>query len=135
MVRGGGLTKFHENEESRYLGPSSGIAMTRLVMELAKQNTASKRIRDVISTAAAQEIKQKFDEESEKPLSKVNTWMSDVAAPDLPSRDLMTHLLNIYVGKCKLFYMVCVRTGNWELMNSSSVHASGTSRADFPPGR
>ncbi|KAL9108212.1 MAG: hypothetical protein Q9227_006949 [Pyrenula ochraceoflavens] len=101
MVRGGGMTKFQENEEKKYLGPSSGIAMTRLVIELAKQNTAGKSIRDVISISAAKEAREKFDQESSKPTSKVNTYMSDVAAPDLPSRDLMAHLFNIYVSKGK----------------------------------
>ena len=101
MVRGGGMTKFHENEEKKYLGPSSGIAMTRLVIELAKQNTPSRSIRDVVSSSVVKEAKEKFDEESSKPTSKVNTYMSDVAAPDIPSRDLMTHLCNLYVSKGK----------------------------------
>jgi preprotein translocase subunit Sec61beta len=32
-MRSAGLIKFSENDESRYLGPSSGIAVTRLVMD------------------------------------------------------------------------------------------------------
>jgi preprotein translocase subunit Sec61beta len=40
-----GLVRFKENEESKFLGPSSGIAITRLVMEMAKQNTDTKASR------------------------------------------------------------------------------------------
>ena len=61
-MRSAGLIKFSENDESRYLGPSSGIAVTRLVMELAKRNTASKSIKDVVSDVTAKEIKKKFDD-------------------------------------------------------------------------
>jgi hypothetical protein len=49
MVRPGGLVQLNETDETpRYLGPSSGITMTRLLMEEAKRYTASKRIADLI---------------------------------------------------------------------------------------
>ena len=49
MMRSAGLVRFKQHDEGRYLGASSGIAMTRLVMELAKQNTDSKSIKEVIA--------------------------------------------------------------------------------------
>ena len=94
IMRGAGLVKFTENDESRFLGPSSGIALTRLVMELAKQNTSSKCIKEIVPDMKAQQIKDYFTEESSKPTSKVYPLISDVAAPDLPSRDLTGKLID-----------------------------------------
>ena len=101
MARGAGLVKFSENDECRFLGPSSGIAITRFVMEFAKQNSSRRTIKDVVPQHAAQEIKDKFDAESEKPTSKVYPLISSVAAPDLPSRELMDQLVEIYMVKAQ----------------------------------
>ncbi|EXJ71323.1 uncharacterized protein A1O5_05129 [Cladophialophora psammophila CBS 110553] len=101
MARGAGLVKFSENDECRFLGPSSGIAITRFVMEFAKQNSIRRTIKDVVPQHAAQEIKDKFDEESSKPTSKVYPLISSVAAPELPNRDLMDRLVEIYMVKAQ----------------------------------
>lgn len=101
IMRSAGLIKFSENDESRFLGPSSGIAVTRLVMQLAKQNTASKSIKDVVSDVTAREIKKKFDDEKSKPTSKVYPLISSVAAPALPTHDLMERLVDIYMAKAQ----------------------------------
>lgn len=101
MMRGPGMIKFNENDEYRYLGPSSGIAITRLVMELAKQNTVNKSIREVVPDTTAREIKQKFDDESGKPTSKVYPLISSVAAPNLPTHELMDKLVDIYMAKAQ----------------------------------
>jgi Fungal specific transcription factor domain len=101
MMRGAGMIKFHEKDEYRFLGPSSGIAITRLVMELAKQNTVNKSIREIVPDTTAREIKQKFDDESSKPTSKIYPLISSVAAPDLPRHDLMCGLLDIYMAKAQ----------------------------------
>lgn len=99
MVRGAGRVKFKENDESRYLGPSSGIAITRLVMELAKQNTNSKSIKEVVPDVKARQIKDRFTKESAKPTSKIYPLISDVAAPDLPSRELAEGLVDNFNRK------------------------------------
>lgn len=101
MARSAGLVKFTENDDCRFLGPSSGIAITRFVMEFAKQNSAKRSIQDVVPHHAAQEIKQKFDAESSKPTSKVYPLISSVAAPDLPNRELMDRLVDIYMVKAQ----------------------------------
>lgn len=105
MARSAGLVKFKENDESRYLGPSSGIAITRLVMELAKRNTNSESIKDIVPDVKARQIKERFTNESSKPTSKVYPLISDVAAPDLPSRGLTEILIDIFdqKGGTKLF--------------------------------
>jgi hypothetical protein len=100
-MRSAGLIKFSENDESRFLGPSSGIAVTRLVMELAKRNTASKSIKDVVSDVTAKEIKKKFYDEKSKPTSKIYPLISSVAAPALPTPDLMEKLMDIYMVKAQ----------------------------------
>lgn len=101
MARAPGLVKFDENDESRFLGPSSGIAVTRFVMDFARRNASRKTIRDVVNLQAAQEIKQKNTAESNKPTSKVYPLISSVAAPNLPNRGLMEQLLNIYMVKAQ----------------------------------
>ncbi|KAK9622055.1 hypothetical protein V6Z98_006743 [Aspergillus fumigatus] len=101
MVRGAGRIRFKENDESRYLGPSSGIAITRLVMEMAKQNTDSKSIKDVVPEFTAQEIKAAFALESSKPTSKVYPMISSIPQPNLPPRNLTYRLIDVFVVKAQ----------------------------------
>lgn len=99
MVRGAGRIRFKENDEPRYLGPSSGIAMTRLVMEMAKQNTESKSIKDVVPELMAQEIKAAFAKEDSKPTSKVYPMISSIPQDDLPPLNLTYKLIDLFVAK------------------------------------
>ena len=99
MVRGGASIKIQEHDESKFLGPSSGIAITRLVMQLAKQFTDSKSITDIVDQSKAQEIKERFQEEEVKPTSKIYPLISDVAAEDLPARDLTNLLVKLFNAK------------------------------------
>ena len=66
MARNAGLVKFSENDECRFLGPSSGIAITRFVMEFAKQNSSRRTIKDVVPQHVGQEIKDKFDADEQE---------------------------------------------------------------------
>lgn len=99
MVRGAGRIRFKENDEARYLGASSGIAMTRLVMEMAKQNTDSKSIKDVVPEFTAQEIKEAFAQEDSKPTSKVYPMISSIPQPNLPPKALTYKLIDLFVAK------------------------------------
>ncbi|CAG8906491.1 unnamed protein product [Penicillium egyptiacum] len=101
MVRGAGRIRFKENDEPRYLGASSGIAMTRLVMEMAKQNTDSKSIKDVVPEFTAQEIKDAFAEEDSKPTSKVYPMISSIPQPNLPPKALTYKLIDLFVAKAQ----------------------------------
>jgi hypothetical protein len=57
IVRPGGMVRLNETDETpRYLGPSSGIAMTRLLMEEAKRYTESKRISELIPEVRARRL-------------------------------------------------------------------------------
>lgn len=106
MARAPNLVKFRESDHSRFLGPSSGIGVTRFVMDFARRYADRGTIREVVSDEAAQEIKQTNDAESEKPTSKVYPLVSSVAAPQLPGRELMEQLLQLYNHKAQ--YMLPV---------------------------
>ena len=95
-MRSAGYVRFTEHDEPRILGPSSGIGMTRLVMALAKQNNRTQSIKDIVPENKAQQIKDRFTEEDQKPTSKVYPLISDVAAPDLPSRELTNSLVESF---------------------------------------
>ncbi|KAJ5606225.1 hypothetical protein N7510_009006 [Penicillium lagena] len=101
MVRGAGRIRFQENDEPRYLGPSSGIAITRLVMEMAKQNTDSKSIKDVVPDFTAQEIKAAFAQEDSKPTSKVYPMISSIPQPNLPPQNLTCKLIDLFIAKAQ----------------------------------
>ena len=112
LMRGAGLVRFQDNEESRYLGPSSGIAMTRMVMELAKQNSRTKSIKEIVPEMKAQQIKERSTQESSKPTSKVYPLISSVAAPNLPTRELTQRLVELFnkkgiYGTAILSFMLC----------------------------
>ena len=94
VMRDASLVKMKENDEfPRFLGPSSGIAMTRLVMEMAKDLCNAKSIKEIVPEQKAKEIRQRFADEASKPTSKVYPKMSFVAAPSLPSFDLTEELV------------------------------------------
>jgi len=99
IVRDGAAVQIQEHDESKYLGPSSGIAITRLVMHLAKRFTQSESINDIVDQSKAEEIKETFREEEEKPTSKVYPHISDVAAPELPERGLTNVLVKLFNAK------------------------------------
>ncbi|KAL9585207.1 MAG: hypothetical protein Q9203_004345 [Teloschistes exilis] len=111
MVRSGGLVTLKENAETRYLGPSSGedaawtrflgIAITRLVMEMAKRQTQSTSIQDIISHTKARRIRDRSTLESAKPTSKVYPLVSSVAASELPSRHLTENLVDLFNRKAQ----------------------------------
>ncbi|KAI9713828.1 MAG: hypothetical protein M1820_000558 [Bogoriella megaspora] len=101
MVRSAACVRIQENDDARFLGPSSGIAMTRLVMQLAKECTGAERISQVVPDEAARHIKDRFAQEEGKPFSKVYPLMSNIAADGLPLDrglvDRLVHLFNLRV--------------------------------------
>jgi hypothetical protein len=99
VVRPGAAVRIQEHDETKFLGPSSGIAITRLVMRLAKQITDAKSITDIVSEKRAQHIKETFNEEGDKPTSKIYPLISDVAAEELPQRDLTNLLVQLFCCK------------------------------------
>jgi hypothetical protein len=99
IVRDGAAVRIQEHDESKFLGPSSGIAITRLVMHLAKRFTQSESINDIVDQEKAEEVAKIFEEEEKKTTSKVYPHISDVAAPELPERGLTNVLVRLFNAK------------------------------------
>lgn len=104
MVRGGASVRLQEADDTRYLGPASGTQITRLVMQLAKQFTDSKTIRDIVTDSKARQSKATYAAEASKPTSKVYPLTSDVAAEELPNRSLTDLLIQLYNLKVQPMY-------------------------------
>ena len=136
LVRGAGFVKMKENdEEYKFLGSSSGISMTRLIMELAKEQYQTKSIKEIVPEKKAQEIRQRFANEASKPTSKVYPLISSVAAPNLPSSDLTERLIENFNIKGDWYAQVTSRD---RTHSHSAIPLSYFTRAIFPrccPGR
>jgi hypothetical protein len=97
--------RMQDATEPRYLGASSGIVTTRLVIQLARQFTDLKSIREIVPDVRAQQIKRLYSQEQAKPTSKVYLVTSNVAAPDLPNRGLAKILVSLYILKIQPRYL------------------------------
>ena len=100
LVRDAAVVEFKESFEKKFLGPSSGTTMTRLVMRLAKQVLGVKSISDVISADRIRHISERATEEEKNPTSKTSPepipLVSSYAETTLPGRSLCEHLLRLY---------------------------------------
>ncbi|KAL5117856.1 hypothetical protein ACEQ8H_004174 [Pleosporales sp. CAS-2024a] len=106
LMRGATAVRVQDTDESKFLGPSSGITITRLVMQLAKQFTASKSISDIVPHARAKSIKATFAKEDTRPTSKIYPLVSDVAAEELPNRNLTNLLVDLFYCKVHPMYPI-----------------------------
>ncbi|KAJ4271929.1 hypothetical protein NW762_000638 [Fusarium torreyae] len=108
MVRPGGMVRLNGGDETpRYLGPSSGIAMTRLLMEQAKRYTDSKRISDLIPSVRARQARmQSIQMTGPAARRKSYPMISDHPADNLPTRAVADKLLEIFIQKAQLFWPV-----------------------------
>ena len=94
LLRDASFVRIKENDEgARFLGPSSGIAMIRLVMEIAKNVCKAQSITEIVPEQKAREIRKRVAQEASKPTSKVYPEISFVAAPALPSIELTERLV------------------------------------------
>lgn len=103
-MRGAATVRVQDSDESKFLGPSSGITITRLVMQLAKQFTESKSISEIVPHSRAKDIKDTFTQEDQRPTSKIYSMVSDVAAEELPSRGLTNLLVELFYCKGALLF-------------------------------
>lgn len=115
LLRPGGLVRLNESDETpRYLGPSSGIAMTRMVMEEAKRYTDSNRISELVPSvrnrrpAAPEGVSpvatRSMSFSIPPPMSarkKSYPMISGVPAANLPSRGIVDRLLEVYQQRGK----------------------------------
>jgi hypothetical protein len=116
VMRGAAAVRVQDTDESKFLGPSSGITITRLVMQLAKQFTESKSISEIVPHARAKSIKATFALEDERPTSKIYPLVSDVAAEELPNRELTNLLVELFYckGTYGAFIVAPSPANNWE---------------------
>ena len=75
-----------------------------MVMELAKQNTDTKTIKEIVPDVKARQIRDLFAKEQGRPTSKVYPKISEVAAPDLPSRSLTDTLVDNFNRKAQYMW-------------------------------
>ncbi|SPO04256.1 related to purine utilization positive regulator [Cephalotrichum gorgonifer] len=117
LVRRGGLVRLSGGDESlRYLGPSSGIAMSRLLMEEAKVFTDSKHISELIPEVRARREKRKQSvvmtgtgtgTMGAAPRRKSTYPMfSEHAAPNLPSRQVVDRLVEVFCQRGQILWPV-----------------------------
>lgn len=98
MIRPGGMVRLGaEDETPRYLGPSSGIAMTRLLMEEAKRFSQSTRVADLIPDIEA----RRRNRMQSIQMTAANSYpmMSCEPAEELPSRETANKLVEIFKHK------------------------------------
>lgn len=94
LVRDAAAIKFTESGgDPKYLGPSSGTTMTRIVMQLAKQITNSRSINDIVSAESARKVKESYAREETKPYSKVYPYLSNMPMAGLLNEELTENLL------------------------------------------
>ncbi|POS84799.1 hypothetical protein EPUL_002556 [Erysiphe pulchra] len=99
MVRPGGLVRLNsEDETARFLGPSSGIAMTRLVMEEAKKYTDSRTIRELVPDIRNRRNTLSKSSDRQKKSYPRN---SDLPAPTLFSLSVTEKLVEVFNQKAQ----------------------------------
>lgn len=99
IVRPGGLVRLNEDDETpRFLGPSSGIAMTRLVMEEAKKYTDTRSIRELVPEVRQRRTPAQSPEAATN-RKKSYPMISAVAAQNLPTRLVTDKLVEVFNQK------------------------------------
>lgn len=100
-IRPGGLVRLNDHDETpRFLGPSSGIAMTRLVMEEAKRYTDSRTIRELVPDVVARRTPVSSPgAEPQTERKKSYPMISAVAADKLPGRLVTDKLVEVFNQK------------------------------------
>lgn len=106
VVRGASAVRVQDSDEPKFLGPSSGITITRLVMQLAKKFTASATISEIVPQSRQESIKAHFAREDERPTSKIYPLVSHVAAVELPNRGLTNLLVELFYCKVHPMYPI-----------------------------
>lgn len=101
LVRPGGMIRLSGNDETpRYLGPTSGIAMTRLLMAEAKRFTDNNKISDLIPEVRARsQARMQSIQMTGSNRKKSYPMVSECPAEGLPRRPVADRLVEIYFKK------------------------------------
>ncbi|KAK3306489.1 fungal-specific transcription factor domain-containing protein [Chaetomium strumarium] len=113
MVSPGGIVRLDETDEMpRYLGPSSGTAMTRLLMEEAKRYAESRRIANLIPAVLARRAEQRDRMQSvvmggsiSGPSGRKKSYPahSIIPASSLPKKEIVVGLVRAFNDRVQLF--------------------------------
>ncbi|KAK4034359.1 fungal-specific transcription factor domain-containing protein [Parachaetomium inaequale] len=113
MVCPGGIVRLDETDEMpRYLGPSSGTAMTRLLMEEAKRYAESRRIANLIPAVLARRAERRDRMQSvvmgtsiSGPSGRTKSYPahSIIPASALPSREIVDGLVRAFNDRIQVF--------------------------------
>ncbi|KAK0670079.1 hypothetical protein QBC41DRAFT_97622 [Cercophora samala] len=114
MVTPGGLVHLDNKsvESPRYLGPSSGIAMTRILIEEAKRYTDSLRISSLIPELRARRIDQRDRMQSvvmgsfsgpSGPKAVDFPLTADIPAKEFPTRAMTENLWRVFKERIQVF--------------------------------
>lgn len=118
MIRPGGFVRLSDSDETpRYLGPSSGIAMTRLLMEEAKRYTESQRISELIPELNARRMERLTRMQSIVGINgragssfsgsslrkKSYPMISAYPAQNLPSKPIVDKLVEVFISRAQVF--------------------------------
>lgn len=99
MVRPGGMVRLNAQDETpRYLGPSSGIAMTRLLMEEAKRYTDSNRISELFPEVRARQARMQSIQMTGPSADRKRSYpmTAECPAESLPRREIADKLVDIF---------------------------------------
>lgn len=114
IVRPGGMISLGGadagDETPRYLGPSSGIAMTRLLMEEAKRYTESNRISDLIPELhARRQARMQSIQMTVPSLSRKRSYpmTSEHPAERLVERGIADKLVELFKQRGKIYTFPC----------------------------
>lgn len=92
------------DETPRYLGPSSGIAMSRLLMEEAKRYTETNSVSELIpEVRARRQARMQSIQMTGAPNARKKSYpmMSEHPAESLPTRQVADKLVQAFYQKCK----------------------------------
>lgn len=119
MIWPGGIVRLDAPDEiPRYLGPSSGTAMTRLLMEEAKRYAESRRIANLIPEVLARRAERRDRMQSvvmgsiSGPSGRTKSYPahSIIPASALPSREIVDRLVRAFNDRSKyLLQPLCNR--------------------------
>ncbi|KAK1983611.1 fungal-specific transcription factor [Colletotrichum cereale] len=105
IVRPGGLVRLNDTDETpRYLGPSSGIAMTRLLVQGAKLFTDSKRISELIPEVRARRMTRMQSIVMTRDRKKSYPLISAHPAQALPNRPVANKLVDVFCQRSQVFW-------------------------------
>lgn len=100
LVRDAAVVSIKETSERKFLGSSSGIYMTRLVVRLAKQALGAKSVSNVISAERLRSVSARNTQEESLPTSRIfqeqYPVLSSYATTNLPDRPLCDMIMQLY---------------------------------------